>query len=73
MPTSSRRCQQRTHLVEVDRRTFGAELVNMLGGKVLTNLASHGKLIPFLEKKSYKGRPLIELLGGWMKSPSPRA
>jgi zinc/manganese transport system substrate-binding protein len=56
---------------EVDRRTFGEELVKMLGGKVLTNLALRGKLIPFLEKKQYKGKPLLDYLGGWMKQALP--
>jgi zinc/manganese transport system substrate-binding protein len=56
---------------EVDRRTFGPELVRMLGGKVLTNLAMRGKLIPFLKKKNYKGKPLIDSLGGWMKLALP--
>ena len=52
---------------EIDRRTFGADLVKLLGGKTLTNLAESGRLIPFLEKKKYKGQPLIGRLGGWMK------
>jgi ABC-type Zn uptake system ZnuABC Zn-binding protein ZnuA len=56
---------------EVDRRTFGPKLVKMLGGKVLTRLAQRGKLLPFLEKKKYKGRPLIDSLGGWMKKALP--
>jgi ABC-type Zn uptake system ZnuABC Zn-binding protein ZnuA len=56
---------------EVDRRTFGAELVKMVGGKTLTKLAQRGKLLPFLEQKEYKGQPLIELLGGWMKQALP--
>jgi ABC-type Zn uptake system ZnuABC Zn-binding protein ZnuA len=56
---------------EVDRRTFGPELVKMLGGKVLTNLVQRGKLIPFLEKKQYKGKPLVDYLGGWMKQALP--
>ncbi len=56
---------------EVDRRTFGPELTKMLGGKVLTNLALRGKLIPFLEKKQYKGKPLVEYLGGWLKQALP--
>ncbi len=56
---------------EIDRRTFGAELVKLLGGKTLTELAQTGRLIPFLEKKQYKGKPTIELLGGWMKEALP--
>jgi len=56
---------------EVDRRTFGPELVKVLGGKTLTDLAQSGRLIPFLEKKQYKGQPLLSLLGGWMKEGLP--
>jgi len=56
---------------EIDVRMFGEELVRLLGGKTLSDLAENGKLIPFLEKKQYKGRPLIELLGGWMKAALP--
>jgi zinc/manganese transport system substrate-binding protein len=56
---------------EVDNRTFGAELVKMVGGDTLSKLAERGKLIPFLEKKSYKGKKLIDSLGGWMKKGLP--
>ncbi len=56
---------------EVDERTFGKELVKMLGGKTLTKLARQGRLISFLEKKQYKGKPLIDSLGGWMKMAMP--
>ena len=58
-------------LAEVDRRTFGDKLVKMLGGKVLTRLAQQGRLIPFLEKKQYKGVKLIKHLGGWMQQALP--
>ena len=43
----------------------------MVGGNTLSKLAQRDKLIPFLEKKEYKGRPLIDLLGGWMKAALP--
>ena len=56
---------------EVDRRTFGSKLVALLGGKTLADLAQSGRLIPFLQKKKYKGKPLIESLGGWMKQALP--
>jgi zinc/manganese transport system substrate-binding protein len=56
---------------EIDRRTFGTELTKMVGGKTLTKLAERGKLISFLEKKDYKGKPLIDYLGGWMKKALP--
>ncbi len=56
---------------EIDQRTFGAELVKLLGGKTLAALAQSGRLIPFLEKKQYKSQALIERLGGWMKEAMP--
>lgn len=56
---------------EIDRRTFGGELVKILGGKVLTRLAESGKLVSFLEQKQYQGKPLIDFLGGWMKQALP--
>jgi ABC-type Zn uptake system ZnuABC Zn-binding protein ZnuA len=56
---------------EIDQRTFGDELVRLLGGATLTELAEGGRLIPFLEKKMYQGRPLLERLGGWMKTGMP--
>lgn len=56
---------------EIDRRLFGDELIAMLGSKTLCRLARTGQLIPFLEKKQYKGKPLIAYLGGWMKKALP--
>jgi hypothetical protein len=40
-------------------------------GSVLGRTFGTKTLIPFLEKKQYKGKPLIELLGGWMKAAQP--
>ncbi len=56
---------------EIDERLFGRELVGIMGSKVLTELALRGNLVPFLEKKSYKGKKMIDLLGGWMKKALP--
>ncbi len=56
---------------EIYTRSFGKDLVKLLGGKVLTNLANSGRLIPFLKKKQYKGKPLFALLGGWLKKAMP--
>jgi ABC-type Zn uptake system ZnuABC Zn-binding protein ZnuA len=55
----------------MDRALFGDELVRLLGSRKLEKLAEQGKLIPFLEKKSYKGKLLIDYLGGWMKKALP--
>ena len=56
---------------EVDVRTFGKPLVDMLGSKTVTRLAEQGKLYDFLEGKEYKGQKLSDLLGGWMKRAMP--
>lgn len=56
---------------EIDKRMFGSELLAMLGSKTLCHLALKGQLIAFLKKKKYKGKPLIDRLGGWMKKALP--
>jgi zinc/manganese transport system substrate-binding protein len=56
---------------EVDKRLFGETLVGILGGDTLTRLAESGNLVPFLEKKRFKGAKLIDELGGWMKEMLP--
>jgi len=52
---------------QIDEHLFGAELVEILGGENLCELAESGRLIPFLKEQKYEGKPLIEILGGWMK------
>ena len=52
---------------EIDNRTFGEDLVKLLGGPLLTKLAHSGQLVDFLKNKEYKGKQLIDYLGGWMK------
>ena len=56
---------------EIDKRMFGAELVNMLGGHTLCRLASQGKLIDFLKDNQLEGKPLIDRLDGWMGKMLP--
>jgi zinc/manganese transport system substrate-binding protein len=56
---------------KLDRRLFGDELIKILGPTVLTKLTLAGKLVPFLEKRSFKGGKLIDRLGGWMKQALP--
>jgi len=58
-------------LDELDRRLFGEELVKLLGGKTLCDMAEKGTLIPFLEQHKFQGQPLIDSLGGWMKKMLP--
>jgi zinc/manganese transport system substrate-binding protein len=58
-------------LDEIDRRLFGEELVKLLGSKTLCAMAEKGTLVPFLEKRKFRGRPLVDYLGGWMKKMMP--
>ncbi|HVR97331.1 MAG TPA: metal ABC transporter substrate-binding protein [Thermoanaerobaculia bacterium] len=52
---------------QTDRLLYGDQLPQILGSQTLDNLARQGKLIPFLQSKDYKGKKLIDLLGGWLK------
>jgi len=56
---------------EIDRRLFGEELGQILGGETLTQLALSGQLISFLQSQSFQGKQLIEYLDGWMKEMLP--
>jgi ABC-type Zn uptake system ZnuABC Zn-binding protein ZnuA len=56
---------------EIDSKMFGEELVNLMGGALLTKLANNGQLISFLDEKEYKGKKMIDFLGGWMKAALP--
>jgi len=51
---------------EIDNRLFGEELVSILGSKTLCKMARAGTLFEFLESQSYKGKPLVDYLGGWL-------
>jgi ABC-type Zn uptake system ZnuABC Zn-binding protein ZnuA len=56
------------------RRTFGDELVELLGGETLGNLSRNGKLWDFLEEKEFprgSGRYLVDRLGGWLGKAAP--
>ncbi len=56
---------------EIDKRLFGPELVRLLGSATLERLASKGKLLDFLERYKFKGKRLIDYLGGWMQLMYP--
>lgn len=55
-----------TLLDRMDRSLFGGELVEILGGETLCEMAANGTLIDFLRSHDYQGSPLLERLGGWM-------
>ena len=48
--------------------TMGPELVGILTPQVAYNLLSTDKLYDFLGQKSYQGKPLLDRLGGWLKT-----
>jgi hypothetical protein len=55
----------------LDEALFGRELVDLLGGNTLCDLAQKGRLISFLEGREYRGKRLLDYLGGWMKQMMP--
>ncbi len=55
----------------VDRRLFGDDLVEFLGGETLCKLAEKGTLIGFLEEKEFREKPLIDYIGGWLGEMMP--
>jgi ABC-type Zn uptake system ZnuABC Zn-binding protein ZnuA len=58
-------------LNQIDERLFGKKLAEMIGGDTLCSLAEQDKLIAFLQKQEYQGRPLTEFLGGWVGKMLP--
>jgi ABC-type Zn uptake system ZnuABC Zn-binding protein ZnuA len=55
---------------EIHRRLFGAELVEIVGGPTLAQLAENGNLQSFLASQTLEGRPLSARLGGWLAAAS---
>ena len=62
--------RQRDFVDKVDRKLFGDELVDLIGGETLTELLQAGTIFDFLEKE-YEGEKLIVKLGGWLKEGLP--
>lgn len=58
-------------LMRIDDSLFGSDLVKLIGGDTLCKLSQKGALIDFLEKQQFKGEPLIDHLGGWLKEMLP--
>ena len=46
---------------------FGKELVRLMGDKILIKLANSGQLFDFISEKEFKGKKMIDYLGGWMQ------
>ncbi len=58
-------------VAEIDRRLFGDELVKLIGGDTLCGMVEKDRLLPFLKENKFQGKPLIDLLGGWLKKMLP--
>lgn len=56
---------------ELDRRLYGKPLLKILGATVLEKMALSGKLVPFLQQRSFRGKKLISYLGGWLGKALP--
>ena len=56
---------------EIDVHMFGEKLLRILGSDTLTQLTVNGRLIPFLRAHKFRGKPLVEYLGGWAKRMLP--
>jgi ABC-type Zn uptake system ZnuABC Zn-binding protein ZnuA len=55
----------------IDKALFGAELVDLVGGKKLDRLARSGELDAFLQSESSGGAKLATKLGGWLGQMAP--
>jgi zinc/manganese transport system substrate-binding protein len=55
----------------IDEALYGPRLLEILGAESLDPLAQQGRLISFLEQQQYQGRPLVDLLGGWLGRALP--
>ncbi len=52
---------------KLDEAYYGKELVRILGIKLLSRLKKQNRLIDFLKAKSFKGKSLRSVAGGWLK------
>jgi hypothetical protein len=62
---------ERAFSERVIRRTFGDQLVDIFGAETLFDLARAHRLWEFLEEQRLQGKPLTELLGGWLSQGAP--
>lgn len=53
------------------RRLFGDRLVEVLGGPTLFQLASTNRFWDFAREQTLEGRPLTDLVGGWLAAGAP--
>ncbi len=61
----------RSFTTRMRQAMFGEELMEIVGGDLLCELAIAGSLIGFLDSEQYNGGTLLDLLGGWMREAMP--
>jgi zinc/manganese transport system substrate-binding protein len=49
------------------RALVGDSLVDLLGAQTVLDLSNKGAFWDFIEKQNYKGKPLVDRVGGWLK------
>lgn len=54
-------------IARIDSAMFGPELVQLVGGDVLSEMVVNGSLMDFLNSEQIDGVRLIEKLGGWLR------
>ncbi len=55
----------------VMRRTFGDELVDLLGSDALFQLARNHRFWDFARQQTYQDKPLSDYVGGWLAEAAP--
>ncbi len=61
----------RRFVARIDSAMFGPELVELVGGDVLSQMVLNGTLMDFLNTQEIDGVKLIEKLGGWLHEGLP--
>ncbi len=56
---------------EISTKLYGEPLNRVLGRDALISLHRSGKLFDFLQKRSFKDKPLIKIAGGWYEKMIP--
>jgi zinc/manganese transport system substrate-binding protein len=69
-PTSASRFEQgrKAFDARLDAALFGSDLVATVGSSQLRQLHRSARLREFLRRTPFRGKPLLELAGGWLKA-----
>jgi len=72
-PAGADRYERRLRSFEdrILERTFGSEMVRLLGRESLLRLALNRRFWSFAREQVHQGEPLTERLGGWLEAAAP--